>query len=404
MARTDRQPRWIATRAPIFATTTATFAATFALGAALAPGAAHAGAIERAVPAPSRILFEEGRYAEVGLSFTDPDQSGGDANLAALGGPDAIIPGNTGDLFEDHWSYSAAFKDQITDRWSYVLAFDQPYGADTQYGAGSFPAGVFSYDGTNADLNTYQLSAIVAYDATPNIKVFGGARAQRLDASAAIPFIGPPTLPGYTVDADADWGYGYLLGAAYHIPEIALRVALTYHSKIGHSLDTSEFDSIAIPGVQDGGTTTDIDTPQSVALEFQTGVMANTLVFGSIRWVDWSEFSIAPPTYTALTGRDLVDYSEDWWTYNLGAAYQFTDDLAASFSVTWEPSVGGELTTLGPSDGRTTANVGVSYDYGKANFAGGVSYGTLGDTTNVLGTDFNDGSVWAAGLRIGYSF
>lgn len=400
MASRDRQPRGAATRAPAIATT----AATLALGAALAPGVAHAGAIERAIPATSRILFEEGRYGEVGLSFTDPDQSGDGANLVALGGPDVTIPGNTGDLFEDHWNFSASFKDQITDRWSYVLSFDQPYGADTHYGAGSFPEGVFTYDGTDADLNTYQLSAIVAYDATPNVKVYGGARAQRLDATAAIPFIGPPTLPGYTIDADADWGYGYLLGAAYHIPDIALRVALTYHSKIDHTLDTSEFDSIVIPGVQDGGTTTNIDTPQSVTLEFQTGVMANTLVFGSIRWVDWSEFAIVPPTYAALTGRDLVDYSEDWWTYNLGAAYQFTDDLAASFSVTWEPSVGGELTTLGPSDGRTTANVGVSYDYGKANFAGGVSIGTLGDTTNVLATDFNDGSVWAAGLRIGYSF
>ena len=35
---------------------------------------------------------------------------------------------------------------------------------------------------------------------------------------------------------------------------------------------------------------------------------------------------------------------------------------------------------------------------------GGVTYGKLGDTTNLLATDFNDGYVWGAGLRVGYTF
>lgn len=67
-----------------------------------------------------------------------------------------------------------------------------------------------------------------------------------------------------------------------------------------------------------------------MTLEAQTGVAANTLVFGSIRWVDWSEFTIEPEMYAQITAgilgepRALVDYPEDWWTYNLGVARQFT--------------------------------------------------------------------------------
>lgn len=153
-----------------------------------------------------------------------------------------------------------------------------------------------------------------------------------------------------------------------------------------------------------GDTRTDIETPQSVALEFQAGVAPKTLVFGSVRWVDWSQFSIAPPSYTAVTGRPLVDYSKDWWTYNLGIGRELTETLAASVSITYEPSVDRPTTTLGPYDGRTAATVALSYDIDRFKITGGLTYGKLGDTTNLLETDFDDGSFWAAGLRVGYSF
>jgi hypothetical protein len=116
-----------------------------------------------------------------------------------------------------------------------------------QYGQGTFPGGI-PYAGSGADLNTYQITGVLAYDVNPNVKVYGGLRAQRLDAEATLAFVGPTFgLPGYTVDADSDWGYGYLVGAAYARPEIALRVALTYFSKIEHNLDTTEFGGIPIP-------------------------------------------------------------------------------------------------------------------------------------------------------------
>ena len=210
-----------------------------------------------------------------------------------------------------------------------------------------------------AEVNTYQISAVLAYDVNPNVKVYGGLRAQRLDAKAAVSFV-----DNYSVDADDKWGYGYLLGAAYERPEIALRVALTYHSKISYDLDTAEFTTFT--GTVD--TSTDVDTPQSVQLDFQTGVAPKTLVFGYIRWVDWSEFSVAPPLYEEAiegligTPRPLIQYGDDWWTYNLGVGRQLTDALAGSVAITWEPSVGGEMTSLGPYDGRTTGTVALTYE------------------------------------------
>lgn len=389
------------------------FAAT-ALSTLPAAQAVHAAALEQTVPSTIRLLYQEGSYAEVGAIWSDPDQSGDGAVLPPfpplLPTPTAL-PGNTGDLFESYWSFSGAYKADLNDKVSYALIFDQPLTAQTRYGAGSFPplpAPLPSslYGGSMADLTTYQISGVVAYDVNQSVKVFGGARAQLLRAKAGVSFVN-----NYEVDADQQWGFGYLLGAAYERPEIALRVALTYYSKISYDLDTAETVTPFLTGVPlTEDTSTDVDTPQAVQLDFQTGVAPKTLVFGYIRWVDWSEFSIAPPVYeqqtAALLGapRPLVDYADDWWTYNLGMGHQITETLAAAFSVTYEPSVGGIMTSLGPYDGRTTATASLSYDIGQWNVTGGVTYGVLGDAKNLLDTDFNDGSVWGAGVRVGYSF
>ena len=62
------------------------------------------------------------------------------------------------------------------------------------------------------------------------------------------------------------------------------------------------------------------------------------------------------------------------------------------------------MTTLGPVDGRTTGTAALSYDYGQLNFTGALTYGVLGDTSNRLQTEFDDGWVWGATFRVGYSF
>lgn len=366
--------------------------------ASVAPGAAFAAALERAVPAVVRILYEDGVYGEIGAVYTHPELEGKDGVLPPnIGG--FPVSGNTGNLLRSDWKLAGALKGDINERLSYILLFDQPYVANTYYSRGSFPP-TFNYGGTEADLDSYQLSAGLAYDATDRIKIYGGVRAQRLDASAAIPF-----LASYRIDAEDDWGWGGFFGAAYARPEIGLRVALTWQSKIGYDLATTE--TSALGRLRD---TTSVDTPQSVTLEAQTGIDERTLLFGSVRWVNWSEFAIAPPMYgTIMTGvlgepRALVDYEKDWWTYNLGVARKLTDALAGTFSATWEPQTNEVMTTLGPIDGRTTLGLGLSYDVGKVNLTGGFSYGWLGDATNILDTKFRDGTIFGAGFRVGYNF
>ena len=144
--------------------------------------------------------------------------------------------------------------------------------------------------------------------------------------------------------------------------------------------------------------------PQSINLDFQSGIAADTLLFGSIRWVDWSKFAISPPLFTGGSGVPLVDFSEDWITYTAGIGRKLTERLSLAFLVRYTPQTDQQLTTLGPIDGRTAYSIAPSFTFNKMKITTGVSYIVLGDAVNFAGTQFDDGEAWAVGTRIGWNF
>ncbi|MEO0387758.1 MAG: outer membrane protein transport protein [Pseudomonadota bacterium] len=366
---------------------------------------AFAGGLERAIPSISP-LFEEGTYLEFSTQVVLPDLSGDDGVVpgAFLGSPvDFPITGNSGNLLEEHVSFGAALKGDIGARFSYALILNQPLGANTAYPTDPSADGVppFTateiYNGSSASLTSYALTAILAYE-TNGFSVYAGPVLQSITADASLSFIGDAANGGYSVDAGTAFGFGYMGGVAYERKDIALRVALTYRSSIRHEFDTTETNGLAVTE-----TTTTIDTPQTLTLDFQTGVAPNTLVFGQIHWADWSEFEISPPDYPLLAiGRPLVAYSEDYWTYTLGVGRRFNERWSGAFSVTWEPQTGQEVTSLGPVDGRIGLTAGATWENARMKITGGASYSFLGDAENVLATDFNGGSAIGLGLRVGF--
>ena len=355
--------------------------------AATTAGTAMAAGIQRSVPS-TRVLFEEGRFLELSAGYFSPDLSGSGGLLA---------PGaSTGDLLDKFFTIGAAYKADLNDQLSYALIFDDPWGVDTQYPmvAGS------GYSGTSATLDSYGLTGILAWDFNENFKAYAGIRAQSVEASALFPFGAALGLAGpYDVKGRRDYGLGYMAGVAYERPEIALRVALTYYSEIETDLATTE----TIGGVSTRNST-DVTTPQAVNLEFQTGIMEDTLLFGSVRWVDWSDFSIAPPEFTAGVGAPLVDYQKDWITYTLGVGRKLSDQWSVGLQGSWEPATDTTLTTLGPVDGRWSVSAGATYRMESMKITGGVTYVDLGEAQNFAATEFGGGSAIGAGVRLGFYF
>ena len=334
--------------------------------AALLAGTAvsNAGGIERTSQSVS-MIFEEGTYAEFSFSLASPSVSGID--------PAAM---ETGILSPEYTGSAGGFKLDATDKIGVALIFDQPFGSAADYTAGF-------YTGTNADLTSSAITVVASYDVTDRIVVYAGGTYQSMSATAEIQFVAE-----YSIVADSDAGTGYLVGAAYQIPDIALRVALTYRSEVSTTHDTLEY------GAVDG--TIDIVTPQSVNLEFQSGVNQKTLVFGSVRWVDWSEFDITPANYPLGA---LVDYDDDRITYNLGVGRKLSDTLSAAVTVGYEENLGGDPTPLGPTDGFFSLGGGLTYTMGAATITGGVKYIWIGDSSGDAGT-FENNNALGFGLKV----
>jgi long-chain fatty acid transport protein len=188
-----------------------------------------------------------------------------------------------------------------------------------------------------------------------------------------------------------------------------MRVALTYQSAIDHELVATE--NVA-PAATDKFTST---MPQSLTLEAQSGIAANTLLFGSIRWVDWSSFDISPPAWLQPgahnpAGIALVDYDDDTITYNIGIGRKFNESWSGAITVGYEPSTGGFSGNLGPTDGSKSIGLGATYTSGNMKITGGASYIWIGDaeTENVTApgtalSSFTDNSGLAVGFKVAYT-
>lgn len=376
---------------------------------------AHAGGIDRSGNAYS-VLFEEGNFAQLSFSSVTPDVSG-----EYPGGP--VGSGSTGNMAESYASAGFALKYGVTDQLDLAIFMNKPFGANADYEGGF-------YDGLSATWDSTQIAAIAKYQAAPGVSVYGGLRAVQSSAVVAIPdqltrasfaqaAVNPDLTPqqqmaaaaaagspagslDYTAETDTNTQIGYVVGAAYERPEIALRVALTYESGVTHDFESRESMPIAMADNAPGEF--DIEMPQSLTLDFQSGVAADTLVFGSVRWSEWSVWEVRPPVFEAVTNGRVTGLDNDVFTYRLGVGRRINDQFSAFGRVTYEKGNGGEASRLAPTDGSISYGIGGTYTMDNVKLTGGIEYAVLGDATDGTPVEFADNTALGFGLSVGFSF
>jgi long-subunit fatty acid transport protein len=367
-------------------------AAAFLAATALSTTGAVAGALDRSYQNIG-VLFEPGNYAELSFAAVDPEASG----------RDTTVPQTISDVAEDFNQFAAGVKYQFSPMLSFALIADKPYGSDVVY-PGNPAASAFG--GTRVDVNSIALTGLARYHFNENMSVHGGLRYQQIGGDVALSGLAYGPLSGYSATIDDDSAVGYVIGAAYEMPEIALRVSLTYHSAVEHDVRVTE--RISGVGVVANGTT-EIETPEAIQLEFQTGVAEDTLVFGSIRHANWSEVRLIPDFIRAQpTGQSLINL-DDVTTYTLGVGRRVTDALSVSASVGYEPEQDSDLVSpLSPTNGRKWVGLGTRYTMGNVEYSAGVRYTWLGDarpqTGGIPRAVFEDNDIVVVGAKIGYRF
>jgi len=207
----------------------------------------------------------------------------------------------------------------------------------------------------------------------------------------------------YTAEGKKDGQIAYVLGAAYEIPDIALRVALTYESGYTHKFDTKEFSTgLGIAAGTKG--TTEVDMPQSVTLDVQSGIAKDTLLFGSIKWAEWSEWEVRAPAYEGATDQRVTGLGNDVFTFRLGVGRKFSDNFSGFARVTYEEAQGGEASRLTPTDGSTAFGIGGTYTMDNIKITGGIEYVKVGDAEDGSIVKFGSNDAIGLGITVGYTF
>ena len=373
--------------------------------------------------------------------------------------------GNSYDVGESYGQLQFSYTQQLNDQFAVSVILDQPYGADISY---NNDPSTSRLGGTGADLSSESLGLIGKYQFNERFSVFGGVKMERVRANVQLNgqaysegfSLGPATdgfndgisgfgLPavseevfagvlagdtdatntfnatyggfgitsanveaafasansafftagGYDFDMEETVEPVYLIGAAYEIPDIALRFSATYHFETEHKAQTTE----NVFGITTKG---DVEfvTPQSLNLDFQTGIAENTLLTASYRWTEFSAVDLIPDVLQS----DLVNL-DDGERYTLGVARRFNENWAGSATFIYEPEGDSDLVSpLGPTNGLQGLSLGAQYTNENVTLSGGINYSILGDAKAEVGgeaeAEFSGNSSFAFGFQAQVTF
>ncbi|MTH95219.1 OmpP1/FadL family transporter [Roseibium sp. RKSG952] len=309
---------------------------TAALAVTITPSPTEAGGFWRG-EADTEILFVEGkRVVRLGAIYASPM-----FDFTTIGG----LPATDTNYSQNFWSPNLGFKLQILPNLACAATYFRPFGQNGEYGpqaltaetGQAIAAGEFPNPTTSSDfrVDEYAGTCAQAFKIGPGrMHLIGGVFYHDFD------YINRTVLGDMELN---DGGFGFRAGAAYEIPEYAMRVQIIYRSEVDHDAPgtfyTSDLGQAA--GLPGSLPATGYGTlPQSIEIYAQTGVAEDWLVFGALQWTQWSELPQFDYSVQGLgDGREIFNYS-DGLVVELGTGHAFTDQLAGFASLTWDQGVG----------------------------------------------------------------
>ena len=388
---------------------------------------ALAGGFQRGT-ADTDILFEQGTVnTRVGLTYVDPQRGFTSVNGASVDAGDY-----TGSYIIPNYSISLG-----NDMVGCAGTATEPFAAEADYSGlpgGGLPLQVSSTQSTSTvdrlnfaaatsvsqteklsfDSMELGLTCRVSYAAgSGRYSLLGGVFVEDFHFEATslgsrYLFAGVPASTIVTsrvdVESDGDYKAGFRLGAAYEIPEYALRVQAMYRSEVKHDDVTGDGTvtilGSAVPGLPAGAVVpvdsflSEAISPQSFEIKAQTGVAPGWLVLGSFRWTDWSTNKVSVSTISSAalgTSSSYAPYNwRDGYTASIGVGHAFNEQISGALAFGYDRGVStGSETTY---TDLYTLSAGASFKANKMaelRFGGVVGYWTDGSQSVSEGSYYN---------------
>lgn len=339
----------------------------------------QAGGLENA-NLDSTYLFSDSNVVHLGMGYGTGTVEG-----------DAVDGSKTGNGAEDLVVTEFGIKHDLDDQWALALYYHQAYTSEIKYKKGL-------YNGMEGVWDSRALAGIARYNFNDNFSLYGGISAVKTDKVSAR--LNGNLLPtDYSVkNTNTDIGKRYVIGGAYRMPEIGLLTTITYQSSFEHKLKTTEE---GFGQIFDGTTKTTM--PQALTMEFESAIAADKFVYGSVRWVEWSKFTVAPTLFKQATGENLLAFKNSY-SFKAGYAQTLTEKLVGTVFVGYEKPEGGDLAALAPYDGYKSIGLGGSYELNQWNLNAGVEYSIGRDGTDNFGTKFKNVSSLGASVSVDYHY
>ncbi len=362
--------------------------AVFTMGAT----SVHAGGME-VTKLPTAMMFEKGTHASLSYGTFRPDVT--DDTYATKG-----------TMYKDRSAITATFKTKINDKVS--LGFASYKSAEIQLDytpATNFFTTVSPY----VDLTIETMALLGRYEVSESLSVLGGLKYSVGSGGGNV-----LNAPQGVVTASEDTAVGGIIGVSYENPEIALRISGIYQAK-------QEMSHLAASTANINGDdleNTKSALPESFTIDFQTGIAADTLLFGSIHHALWDDAHISFWSTPALGGTNGIGGGEGYvkkttWTdttsFSLGVGRKLSDNWAISSSLNYEaPSEASGTSLLSTTDGVMGVTFGGKYSYDNITISAGLNYSQLGDKkvkpTGFPEGSFSDNSITSFGMKVGYNF
>ncbi len=320
-----------------------------------------------------------------------------------------------GNYLDSYMVPGVAIKLNLADNVRCAGTYTQPFGANATYGPQAINAGIWAdaLDGagqpsgtayTKFSTDEFGLTCGYKFSAGKgNLWLLGGGFLESISYNEGnrigSPLVPVSSLPIGALSLSEGMVPGYRVGAAYEIPEIALRVQAMYRSQVEHNL-TGTF-SVTGFGVLNPASVGSATMPQSFEVKAQSGIAPTWLAFGSVKWTDWSVLQTL--NYTTTTARQKDFFYKDGWTVTGGIGHSFTDHLSGLVSLTWDSGVS---TTEDVNNDTFTLATGVSLkgdNGGEFRVGGAVSYLQGGSVAQAATCLDGPGTICGSGVGAAYA-